>query len=62
MNYYMERARLFAIGSQEIKSREGTTQEDPTAIGAYVVGVSPLILFWVNLFLSTNTGAKKNSY
>ena len=41
----MERARLFAIGNQEIKSREGTTQEDPTAIGAYVVGVSPLILF-----------------
>ena len=45
VNYYMERARLFAIGNQEIKSREGTTQEDPTAIGAYVVGVSPLILF-----------------
>ena len=37
----MEPARLFVEGNHEIKSREGTTQ-DPTAMGAYALGVTPL--------------------
>ena len=41
----MEPARLFGAGNHEIKSREGATQGDPTATGAYVLGVSPLIHF-----------------
>ena len=40
-NCYMEPARLFVEGNHEIKSREGTTQ-DPTAMGAYALGVTPL--------------------
>ena len=39
----MEPARLFIVGNHEIKSRGGTTQGDPTAMGAYALGVTPLI-------------------
>ena len=41
----MEPARLFVVGNHEIKSREGTTQRDTTVIGAYALGVTPLIHF-----------------
>ena len=34
-NCYMEPARLFIVGNHETKSREGTIQGDPTAMGAY---------------------------
>ena len=44
-NCFMEPVRLFVEGNHEIKSREGTTQGDPTAIGA-----TPLIYFLGNLF------------
>ena len=43
VNCYMELARLFVEGNHEIKSREGTTQEDPKAMGAYALEVTPLI-------------------
>ena len=44
-NCYMEPARLFVVGNHEIKSRESTTQEDPTTMGACALGVTPLIHF-----------------
>ena len=44
-NCYMELARLFDVENPEIKSREVTTQRYPTVMGAYALGVTPLIHF-----------------
>ena len=33
-NCFMKPVRLFVVGNHEIKSREGTTQGDPRAMGA----------------------------
>ena len=44
-NCYLVPARLFILGNKEIKSKEGTTQGDPTVIAAYALGVTPLIHF-----------------
>ena len=38
-------ARLFIVGNHEIKSSEGTTQGDLTAMGIYALGVTHLIHF-----------------
>ena len=36
---YITPARLFIIGGGEILPKEGTTQGDPTVMGAYALGV-----------------------
>ena len=43
MNTYRQPARLFIIGSQELKSAEGTTQGDPLAMSMYAISLQPLI-------------------
>ena len=53
----MEPARLFIVGNHEMKSREGITQGDLTAIRAYTLGVTPLILF-LSEFISINKHRK----
>ena len=42
-NSYCIPARLFIVGGEEIKSREGTTQGCPAAMAAYGVGLTPLL-------------------
>ena len=42
-NCYASPARLFVIGSSEIKSNEGTTQRETVAMAIYALGIIPLI-------------------
>ena len=44
-NCCMEQARLLIIRNHEIKSWESLIQGDPTAMGVFALGVSPLIYF-----------------
>ena len=53
INTYRALARLSIIGCKEIKSAEGTTQNDPIAMGLYAVSLQPLI---THLNLSSSAG------
>lgn len=44
-NCYSVHARLFVLGGTELKSKEGTTQGDPTSMALYALGSLPLIWF-----------------
>ena len=42
-NCYSSPSRLFIAGGKELKSAEGTTQGDPTAMPAYGIGILPFL-------------------
>ena len=53
LNCYMYPARLFIIGGAELFSKEGTTQGDPTLMGAYALAIFLLLQFLLD-FISVN--------
>ena len=54
LNCYQPHARLFIIGSKEIKSKEGTTQGDPIAMAIYEIGSIPFMKDTIEQPLITN--------
>ena len=42
---YIYPARLFITSGGELFSKEGTTKGDPTTVGAYALGILPLLQF-----------------
>ena len=61
-NCYMEPARLFVVGNHERKSREGATQGDPATMGAYALGVTPLIHFLSKFILISEHRSKEVAF
>ena len=44
INFHIIPTRLFIVGGKEIQSDEGTTQEDPVAMGMYALGLITLLM------------------
>ena len=53
INCYPTPSRLFIVGGRGTLSIEEATQDDQTAMGAYVLGILPLIKFLLQ-FISLN--------
>ena len=61
-NCYCIPARLFIIGGTELLSKEGTTQGDPTSMGAYALGVTPLLFFLRNFIINNENSCKEVAF
>ena len=49
-NYYATPSRLFISDSGEILSKEGSIQGDPASMGAYAIGIFPILSLCLILF------------
>ena len=61
-NCYLVPARRFVIGNKKRESKEGTPQGDPTAMGAYSLGVTPLLHFFHEFVLVNKQGCKELAF
>jgi len=61
-NCYQLNARLFIIGGKEIISQEGTTQGDPTSMGTYALGLTPLLNFLNEFIILNEHGSKEVAF
>ena len=59
LNCYMCPAGLFVIGGGELFSNEGTTQVDPTSVGAYALAMLPLLPFLLDFIAVNELNAKE---
>ena len=58
-NCHSHPARLFILGGGEIRSSEGTTQEDPIAMLIYVIAIIPFLLCTVFQIEETTRARKQ---
>lgn len=49
--------RLFVMGGSELKSKEGTTQDDSAGIAIYVIGLTPLVGMLLKIMFNVNMAA-----
>ena len=61
-NCYAAPARLFIFGGGEILSKEGTTEGDPTSMGAYALGILPMLHSLLDFVLTNDLQTREVAF